>query len=335
MKTIKNIRRKITGVLTGAVAATLMMGSNTATAQAPGIAGIDHIGINVPNLEQGIQFFHDMFGFEAVTKLGPFPMDTGWKNTYHIHDNAGAVTVVMMRAGDGSNIELFGYTPSVGSTVQPFRDDISATHISLYTTDIKGAKAYLESKGIRFLSGINAGMADTEGESWVYFETPWGASIELNSYPNGKGYEKNKPAVRLWTPAAAAQVTTEQYSKAFLQAFAAKQVAIWNETDSVARLPKLKEIYQNNVTFFDHEMDVQGIARLNQRITALQQQNKNFVFSLVKIDNSNNMVRYYWNYGPAKQPDLISGLDLMILEAGKIRTLNVFIDKLPAANKHK
>lgn len=335
MNTIKNIRRKIAGVLTAAVAIALMMGSNTATAQAPGITGIDHVGINVPDLEQGIQFFHDLFGFEPVTKLGPFPMDTGWKKTFHIHDNAGSVTVVMMRAGDGSNIELFGYTPAVGSTVQPFRDDISATHISLYTTDIKGAKAYLELKGIRFLSGINAGMADTEGESWVYFETPWGASIELNSYPNGKGYEKHKPAVRLWAPASAVQVTTEPYSKTFLQAFAAKQVAIWNETDSVARLPKLREIYQNNVSFFDPEMPVQGINNLNQRITALQRQNKNFKFSLVKIDNSNNMVRYYWNYGPAQQPNLISGLDLIILENGKIRTLNVFIDKLPAASKNK
>ncbi|BAV06919.1 Catechol 2,3-dioxygenase [Filimonas lacunae] len=333
MKMINNISRNIVSGIVAPLALTVGGFNTSAKAQAPGIVGIDHVGINVPNLEQGVQFFHDLFGFEQVTKLGPFAMDANWKKNFHIHDNAGAVTVVMMRAGDGSNIELFGYTPPVGSTVQPYRDDISATHISLYTTDIKATKAFLESKGIQFLTDINAGMFDTEGESWVYFETPWGASIELNSYPNGKGYEKQKPAVKLWNPATAAQLTTETYNKAFLQSFAVKQVAVWNETDSVARLPKLKEIYQNDIAFFDEEGSTNGIASLNARISKLQQQNARFKFSLIKIDNSNNMVRYYWNYGPASKPNLISGMDLIILEGGKIRTLNVFLDKLPPAAK--
>lgn len=331
MKTFKHIIGNMVAPL--ALIASVSAASAQTQAPAPGIVGIDHIGINVPDLQQGIRFFHDLFGFEKVTQLGPFPMDANWKKAFHIHDNAGEVTVVMMRAGDGSNIELFGYTPASGSTVQPYRDDISATHISLYTTDIKATKTHLESKGIKFLSDINSGMADTEGESWVYFETPWGATIELNSYNNGKGYEKHQPAVRLWNPPAATQLTTEQYNKAFLQRFATKQIAVWNETDSLARLPKLKEIYRNDVAFFDHDGSTIGLANLNERITRLQQQNAHFTFSLVKIDNSNNMVRYYWNFGPANQPDLISGMDLIILEGGKIRTLNVFLDKLPPAKK--
>lgn len=175
-----------------------------AHAQAPGIVGLDHVGVNVPDLEQAIGFFHDMFGFEPVTRIGPFRMDDNWKKRYRIHDDASQVSLVMLRAGYGANIELFSYAPSSGSQRQPYRDDIGASHIALYTTDINGAKAYLESKGVKFLTEINSGGGDTEGESWVYLETPWGASIELNSYPNGKAYEKRQPAVKLWTAPQAA-----------------------------------------------------------------------------------------------------------------------------------
>jgi catechol 2,3-dioxygenase-like lactoylglutathione lyase family enzyme len=302
-------------------------------AQAPGIVGMDHVGINVPDLDQAISFFHEMFGFEPVTKLGPFAMDANWKKNYHIHENAGEVTIVMMRAGDGSNIELFGYKPWVGSTGQPFRDDISATHISLYTTDIKGATTFLESKGLKFLTAINSGAGDTEGESWVYFETPWGSSMELNSYPNGKGYEKNNPAVRLWIAPSAVQLTTETVNKADLQSLAGKQIQLWNDTNEESRLLKLKEIYQEHVAFYDHESAVSGLENLNERITKLQNKNLKFKFSLIKIDNTNNMVRYYWNYGPASNPKLISGMDLIILKNGKIRSLTVFLDRFPSTPK--
>jgi len=305
----------------------------SAKAQAPGVVGIDHVGINVPDLEQAIMFFHDMFGFRAVTRLGPFPMDAAWKKNFHIHDDAGEVTIVTMRAGDGPNIELFGYKPGSGSTGQPYRDDISATHFSLYTSNIKATKSYLEAKGLKFLTGINAGGGDTEGESWVYFETPWGATIELNSYPTGKGYEKHNPAVKLWTPSSFVELTATAVPEADLQTLVNKQIQVWNDTDSKGRLAKMTEIYQDNVSFFDHDGSVNGLEALNERITRLQQKFTGYKFSLIKIDNSNNVVRYFWNFGPKSNPKLIAGMDLIILEKGKMRSLHVFLDHLPAQSK--
>jgi catechol 2,3-dioxygenase-like lactoylglutathione lyase family enzyme len=307
----------------------LIITSPAVKAQAPGIVGIDHVGINVPDIEQASAFFHDMFGFESVTKLGPFTMDAKWKNNFHIHDNAGNVTLVMMRAGDGSNIELFSYKPAAGSTEQPYRDDISATHIAFYTSDIQGAKAFLGSKGIKFLTDINAGGGDTEGESWVYFQTPWGSTIELNTYPAGKGYENKHPVVRLWTATSVVQLTNDTVSAADLKSLAIRQVQVWNDTNENSRLLKVKAIYQDHVVFYDHETVLSGLANLNKRITILQHKNVNFKFSLVKIDNTNNMIRYYWNYGPPSNPKLIAGMDLIILENGKIRSLSVFLDRLP------
>jgi catechol 2,3-dioxygenase-like lactoylglutathione lyase family enzyme len=311
----------------------LSINATTAKAQAPGIVGIDHVGINVPQLDEGIKFFHDMFGFNPVTKLGPVPMDANWKKSFHIHDKASEVTIVMMRAGDGSNIELFGYNPASGSNAQPFRDDLSATHISLYTSDIKATKAYLESKGVKFLSDIIPGGGDTAGESWVYFETPWGATMELNSYPQGKGYEKRNPAVRLWTASSEVALHTSKLTKGDLQALAAKHFSIWNDLNTVNRLKAISVLYTDNVSFFDADAYFNGPKVLNHFITDLQQKNPGFKFSLSRIDNNNNMVRLFWNFGPVANPKLISGMDLIILENGKIRSLSAFLDHAPSPRK--
>lgn len=302
-------------------------------AQAPGVIGIDHVGVNVPNMEQAIKFFHDMFGFTPVTKLGPFPMDKNWKSKFHIHDNADQVELVMMRAGDGSNIELFAYNPNVGNQEQPFRDDLSATHFSLYTGDLNATKSYLEAQGVKFVSAVNSGGGDTEGEKWVYFETPWGSTIELNSYPQGKGYEKNHPKVRLWSSkdhATTVSLTEETLSKVQLNELAKQHLLIWNEHSDAARLQGMPGVYTRDVAFFDDEKASVGYEGMNNFIEHLLNANKGFKFSLAKISANHNVVRLYWNFGPAAQPALISGMDLMIIENGKVKSLSAFLDHLPA-----
>jgi catechol 2,3-dioxygenase-like lactoylglutathione lyase family enzyme len=326
-------RTLLAAAASAVVAAGTMMTTPLAHAQAPGIVGIDHVGINVPDLDQAVAFFHDMFGFEPVTRLGPFKTDANWRKTYHLHDDAGAITVVMLRAGDGSNIELFGYAPASGSKVQPYRDDIGATHLSLYTTDIDATKAYLAAKGLKFLSDVNSGGGDTDGERWVYFETPWGATIELNAYPNGKGYEQRHPAVKLWNAGSTVELTTAAFTPARLQAVAAQQLAIWNDTDTQARLAKMKALYRDNLAFFDHESTVNGLAQLNERVTKLQREHQGFRFTLQKVDNSNSVVRVAWNYGPAAAPRLIGGTDMLIMAGDKVRALSVFMDRVPAPKK--
>lgn len=325
------IKRKLAAWMAAALTATGALALPAAAqaqapAHVPGVVGIDHVGINVPNLDQAIAFFHDVLGFEPVTRLGPFPLNADWKRQYHLHDGADQVTLVMLRAGDGANIELFGYTPASGSTEQPWRDDIGATHIALYTNDIDASRTWLEAKGIHFLTGTNSGGGDTDGERWVYFETPWGASIELNSYPNGKGYEKHDPKVTLWAAASAVQLTTAAPAPADLQALAANQFRVWNEPDAQARLARMKDVYRDDVAFLDHDRAIHGLADLNARITALQREHAGYKFTPGRVDSSGNVVRLYWHYGPASDPRRIAGMDLIVLEQGRIRSLNTFID---------
>jgi catechol 2,3-dioxygenase-like lactoylglutathione lyase family enzyme len=161
-------------------------------AQAAGIksAGIDHVGVNVPNLKQAEAFFVDTFGCEPVTQIGPFPMTP----------RAESVTLAMIRCGTGANIELFEYKNSNGSSVMPKIEDIGASHIAFYTDDVKAGVAYLKSQGITVLGEpMTMTSGDTEGETWVHFLSPWGSELELVGYPNGKGYEKTSK-LKLWNP---------------------------------------------------------------------------------------------------------------------------------------
>lgn len=168
--------------------------------QAAGIktAGIDHVGISVPDLKQAETFFHDTFGCVPATQIGPFaleklPSPDGKPLT-------GSVTIAMIRCGNGANIELFAYQDANGSMQMPAMQDIGASHIAFYTDDIQGGVAWLKSKGIA-ISGEPMMMTsgDTAGETWVHFRSPWGADMELVSYPNGKAYEKHA-SVKLWKP---------------------------------------------------------------------------------------------------------------------------------------
>jgi glyoxylase I family protein len=58
----------------------------------------------------------------------------------------------------------------------------------------------LKSKGVKILGEPTKSKNASEGQTWVYFLTPWGMQLELVSYPNGKAYEKDSK-IHLWHPA--------------------------------------------------------------------------------------------------------------------------------------
>jgi catechol 2,3-dioxygenase-like lactoylglutathione lyase family enzyme len=44
----------------------------------PGLAGADHIGITVPDLEAATRFFVDVIGCKVTFEVGPFASDDDW-----------------------------------------------------------------------------------------------------------------------------------------------------------------------------------------------------------------------------------------------------------------
>lgn len=168
----------------------------------PGVRGIDHIGFTVPDIEQGVGFFRDVMGCEEAMRFGPFMDDKGtfMKDLVDVDPRAVVQHIVMMRCGQGSNIELFQYTAPDQKTTQPRNSDYGGHHIAFYVQDIQAAVAKARALGLRTMMGpfeLKEGPA--AGQSITYVMTPWGMQLELISYPQGMAYEKGARTL-LWAP---------------------------------------------------------------------------------------------------------------------------------------
>ncbi len=167
----------------------------------PGVRGINHIGLTVPDLAEATGFFTDVMGCQKATSFGPFRDDKGsfMQDLLDVDPRAVVEEIVLLRCGFGSNIELFHYTAPDQKTVSARNSDIGGHHIAFYVEDIDAVAAYLKDKGIRSLMGplpVTEGPA--AGQSILYFFAPWGLQLEAISFPQGMAYEKDGGPV-LWS----------------------------------------------------------------------------------------------------------------------------------------
>jgi len=167
----------------------------------PGMRGINHIGLTVPDLAEAEGFFTGVLGCEKATSFGPFKDDQGtfMQDLLDVDPRAVIETISLLRCGNGSNIELFKYTAPDQKTVTARNSDIGGHHIAFYVDDIDAAAAYLKAQNIRTLMGplpVNEGPA--AGQSILYFFAPWGLQLEAISFPKGMAYEKDGGPV-LWS----------------------------------------------------------------------------------------------------------------------------------------
>lgn len=167
----------------------------------PGVRGINHIGLTVPDIKAAETFFVDVMGCQKATSFGPFRDDKGdfMKDLVDVDPRAVINEITLLRCLSGSNIELFDYSAPDKKDVRPRNSDNGGHHIAFYVDDIDAAAKYLTAKGIRTLKGpmpINEGPV--AGQSILYFFTPWGLQLEAISFPKGMAYEKNGGTV-LWS----------------------------------------------------------------------------------------------------------------------------------------
>jgi catechol 2,3-dioxygenase-like lactoylglutathione lyase family enzyme len=190
-----------------AVAAALAAATANSAAAArpavPGVLGVDHFGVTVPDVAKARDFFVNVLGCVAPLQFGPFGDPTGDLMTRLVGVNPRAVIqqIVEVRCGTGSSIELFQYSAPRQNQTFPKNSDWGGHHVALYVTDIDAAVAYLSHQaGVQKLLGpfpITDGPA--AGQTINYFKTFFGLYIELISYPNGMAYEATS-ATKLWNP---------------------------------------------------------------------------------------------------------------------------------------
>jgi catechol 2,3-dioxygenase-like lactoylglutathione lyase family enzyme len=167
----------------------------------PGVRGINHIGLTVPDLTQAEGFFTDVMGCEKTMSFGPFMDDKGtfMQDLLDVDPRAVVEQITLMRCGFGSNIELFKYTAPDQKTVTARNSDIGGHHIAFYVDDIDAVAASLKEKGIRTLMGpLPVSEGPGAGQSIIYFFAPWGLQLEAISFPQGMAYEKDGGPI-LWS----------------------------------------------------------------------------------------------------------------------------------------
>lgn len=169
----------------------------------PGLLGVDHFGITVPNIKQARAWLRNVLGCTVPLTFGPFADPTGnlMKDLVDVHPRAVISQISQARCGkNGANIELFQYSAPGQDKTVPRNSDYAGNHIAFYVKDIKAAVAAMKAKQVKKLLGpfpVTSGPA--MGQTINYFLPPIGHYVELISYPKGMAYE-NTAKQPLWSP---------------------------------------------------------------------------------------------------------------------------------------
>ena len=138
------------------------------------IHGIDHTAISVPDLDEAVDFYTNVLGFEVES-------ESGWpRGAKRVDQLVGlpdsSSKVAMVRLGD-TRIEIFEYASPTPNVRDPGLRvcDHGITHFCLRVTGIEDEHARLEAAGVEF----NGPPVDVGSSICVYGRDPFGNVIEL------------------------------------------------------------------------------------------------------------------------------------------------------------
>jgi catechol 2,3-dioxygenase-like lactoylglutathione lyase family enzyme len=172
-------------------------GTTSTVTSVPGLLGIDHVGITVPNVAEAVAWFEDVLGCTSPLAFGPF---SGVGDVLDVDPAAVVEHIQHVRCGDGPSVELFQYSAPGQDHTFRLNSDFGGKHIAFYVRHIDKAVARLEALGAQKLAGplpVTEGPA--AGQTINYFRAPFGTYIELISYPQGEAYAETAP-IPLWDP---------------------------------------------------------------------------------------------------------------------------------------
>jgi hypothetical protein len=107
-------------------------------------------------------------------------------------------------------------------------------------------------------------------------------------------------------------------------------LVIWNDRDAAKRLAAMKEVYAADMVFYESNEGpaITGYQPINDLIAKLQAQwPPEFRFELNRPSQVNHQVQHIsWTLGIPGQPPVATGMDIAIIEDGKIKSLHLFLD---------
>ena len=177
-------------------------GTQSVATKVPGLLGIDHIGITVPDIAVAAAWFEQKVGFINPLTFGPFsdPAGTFMTDLVDVHPRAVVEQIRMLRGGNGPGVELFQYTSPDQDRSFRMNSDWFAHHLAFYVRHIDKGVDYLQAQtGTKLFGPVTLTDGPAAGQSINYFHTPFGTDVELISYPHGMAYEATA-SIPLWDP---------------------------------------------------------------------------------------------------------------------------------------
>lgn len=174
------------------------------TTPIPGLRGIEHVGLTVPDLDSAVDFFVSLLGAEELYRLGPVRADDHWMAVnLGVDPNAEIRAFAMLRLAQGPSLEVFEYVAADQASSGPANSDVGGHHLAFYVDDIDSAIDAIRAYGSLVLGEVKTVVEGPQaGLRWCYFMAPWGMTLEVASYPSGvAAFENRNPAV--WKPGTA------------------------------------------------------------------------------------------------------------------------------------
>lgn len=159
------------------------------------MVGIDHIGINVPDIDTASIFLQQAFDAEIIyesysKKQSPLEFE-GSEAKLNLSPQTKLYACRMIKVGSGPNIELFEVHVN-GQRDAVMSSDLGIQHFAIYTDNIIASLEKFAKAGGKVLSEPNRLLFPSETGDKNYFcygVTPWGTSVEFITYPDGMPYE--------------------------------------------------------------------------------------------------------------------------------------------------
>ncbi|WP_027661279.1 nuclear transport factor 2 family protein [Salinispora fenicalii] len=114
-----------------------------------------------------------------------------------------------------------------------------------------------------------------------------------------------------------------------------RYIGLWNETDPMRRVEKMRSICTETATYTDPKADVSGYEAINGFISAVQAQVTGMTFTLAgPVDTHHDIARFTWHLVPAGAAEPVAiGFDVVKADDdGRLTAVYGFLDKEPTAS---
>lgn len=165
------------------------------SAPMPGLRGLDHVGLTVPDVDAAAAFFSAVLGARPLYDIGPFADPADWMATHLAgHPRAALHRIRILEVANGPVLELIELKGETSGSER------SGCHLAFYVEDMEPALLAVKAHGCRIQSGpVTMTEGPSAGLEWLYFTAPWGQQLELVSYPGGIAAYRGL-AREIWRP---------------------------------------------------------------------------------------------------------------------------------------